>query len=967
MARIPESELQHLKAAVSLVEVVRGQGRKVVKRGKDFVVLCPFHQEKTPSCVISPEKNLYHCFGCDAGGSVLDWVMKTENLSLPHAVDKLRRELGSVPASEPLPPVSDIANEQERQALLHRVTAFYHHTLLNAPEAIAYLEKRRLNHPELVAQFRLGFANRTLGYRLPSSKLKDGATVRSQLQAIGVLRSSGHEHLAGSLVVPVIDLNGQVRELYGRKVGDRLRAGTPNHLYLPGPHGGVWNEQALVASKSVILCESLIDAMSFWVAGFRNVTAAYGVNGFTDEMRQAFIRHGVKQVLIAFDNDAAGDEGAVKLASSLVADGITPFRVVFPAGMDANEYLCKVAEPEQAFRAVVEGAMAMGEAVGVKSAPDTVPQRKAAAQSESLPQPASSLAAGVVVEALPNGEVEITLSGQQWRIRGMTSVKVGSGVMKVNAQVLDTASGVVFADSVDMMSARSRAGYARLAASELGLAESDLKRSLGRVLLALESHLSQPETGDNTAPELDDAAKVDALALLQDPDLIGRLTDDLAACGVVGESVNLVAGYLAAVSRKLDRPLAVLIQSSSAAGKSSLMDAVLNLIPPEERLQYSAMTGQSLFYLGETNLQHKILAIAEEEGVRQAAYALKLLQSDGELTIASTGKDDATGNLVTKQYTVKGPVMLMLTTTAIDVDEELLNRCLVLTVNESREQTEAIHALQRHKQTLEGLLMENEKGYLTELHQNAQRLLKPLKVVNPFASQLTFLSDKTRTRRDHMKYLTLIQSVALLHQYQREVKTVEHRGQVIEYIEVERSDIVLANKLAHEILGRTLDEMPPQTRKLLLLIQGMVNQLAHTQNKKLGEVRFTRRDIRNATQWSDSQLKLHCLRLAEMEYLLVHGGSRGHLLQYELLWDGTVPEGAHLCGLIEPETSKKDEYDSRKSGSDGSKSGASLPQVGAKSGSEKPLKAAANKGSPVASRVKVKTTVLAKSDKRITS
>ncbi|AOR61169.1 CHC2 zinc finger domain-containing protein [Pectobacterium parmentieri] len=959
MARIPESELQHLKAAVSLVEVVRGQGRKVVKRGKDFVVLCPFHQEKTPSMVISPDKNLYHCFGCDAGGSVLDWVMKTEGLSLPHAVDKLRRESGEVPVTAALPPVADIANEQERQALLHRVTEFYHHTLLNAPEAIAYLEKRRLNHPELVAQFRLGFANRTLGYRLPSKKLKDGAAIRAQLQAIGVMRDSGHEHLAGSLVVPVIDSHGQVRELYGRKLCDKLRAGTPKHLYLPGPHGGVWNEQALVASKSVILCESLIDAMSFWVTGCRNVTAAYGVNGFIEEMRESFIRHGVKQVLIAFDNDEAGNTAAVTLAESLAAEGITPFRVVFPSGMDANGYLCQVAEPETAFGLLVDGALPMGEAVSAE--PESVPQ------PEKPSHPVSSLAAGVVVEGLPNGEVEIALSGQQWRIRGMASVKVGSGVMKVNAQVIDTASGVVFADSVDMMSARSRAGYARLAASELGLAESDIKQRLGRVLLALEAHLSQPEAGDEVVPALDDAAKVEALALLRDPNLIGRLTDDLAACGVVGESTNLVAGYLAAVSRKLDKPLAVLIQSSSAAGKSSLMDAVLNLIPPEERLQYSAMTGQSLFYLGETNLQHKILAIAEEEGVRQAAYALKLLQSDGELTIASTGKDDATGNLVTKQYTVKGPVMLMLTTTAIDVDEELLNRCLVLTVNESREQTEAIHALQRHKQTLEGLLMENEKGYLTELHQNAQRLLKPLKVVNPFASQLTFLSDKTRTRRDHMKYLTLIQSIALLHQYQREVKTVSHRGQVIEYIEVERSDIVLANRLAHEILGRTLDEMPPQTRKLLLLIQGMVNQLAHAQNKKPGEVRFTRRDIRNATQWSDSQLKLHCLRLAEMEYLLVHGGSRGHLLQYELLWDGTVPEGAHLCGLIEPEVSEKDGYDLRKSGSGNGKSGSSLPQVGAKSGSAKPRQAAADKASPAVSRVNGKSTVPAKPAKRITS
>jgi DNA primase len=151
---------------------------------------------------------------------------------------------------------------------------------------------------------------------------------------------------------------------------------------------------------------------------------------------------------------------------------------------------------------------------------------------------------------------------------------------------------------------------------------------------------------------LDAVERAAALEWLKAPDLIARLEADMARCGVVGESTNLLAAYLSAASRKLDALLAVLIQSSSAAGKSSLMDAVLDLMPDEERIQYSAMTGQSLFYLGGTDLQHKILAIAEEEGVRQAAYALKLLQSDGELTIASTGKDEATGNLVTKQYRV---------------------------------------------------------------------------------------------------------------------------------------------------------------------------------------------------------------------------------------------------------------------------------------------------------------------------
>ncbi|MBP0995703.1 CHC2 zinc finger domain-containing protein [Serratia fonticola] len=948
MARIPEAELQHLKAAVSLVAVVRAQGRQLFKKGKDFTVLCPFHDEKTPSCVLSPGKNLYHCFGCDAGGSVLDWVMHTERLSLRKAAERLRGELGENPAVVPLvtrdEPEILTEDEAGRQALLNRVVEFYHHTLLNAPEAVAYLEKRRLNHPELVAQFRLGFANRTLGYRLPAKKIQAGAKIRARLKAAGILRETGHEHFTGSLVVPVVDLEGQIGEMYGRKIDKPLR-GVATHLYLPGPHGGVWNEAALQASKAIILCESLIDAMSFWVAGQRNVTAAYGVNGFTAAHEQALQQHGTRQVLIAFDNDAAGNEAAVKLAARLAGLGVETFRVVFPAGMDANGYLCQVAEPEMAFRLLIESAVPMGEPVQAVEVAELVEhQHHTAPESQTVPSLAAAPAEpGVVVETLPGGELEIGLPGQQWRIRGLAQVKAGSAVMKINAQVIDTASGVMFADSVDMMSARSRAGYARMAAAELGLAEGDLKRSLGRVLWVLERQ-NEPEP-ESAGPELNETEKAAALALLQDPDLIGRITNDLAACGVVGESSNLVAGYLAAVSRKLDRPLAVLIQSSSAAGKSSLMDAVLNLIPPEERLQYSAMTGQSLYYLGETNLQHKILAIAEEEGVRQAAYALKLLQSEGELTIASTGKDEATGNLVTKQYTVKGPVMLMLTTTAIDVDEELLNRCLVLTVNESREQTEAIHALQRHKQTLEGLLAESEKGYLTALHQNAQRLLRPLNVVNPFASQLTFMSDKTRTRRDHMKYLTLIQSIALLHQYQREVKRVEHRGQMIEYIEVTREDIALANKLAHEILGRTLDEMPPQTRKLLLLIQGMVAQLALAQNKQPGEVRFTRRDIRNATNWSDNQLKVHCMRLVDMEYLLVHGGSRGHLLQYELLWDGQSPDGAHLCGLIElPEAAKKGGYDSRKLDSDKGKLAPSCPQVGVKLVSGKPALDQAGQG-----------------------
>ena len=132
------------------------------------------------------------------------------------------------------------------------------------------------------------------------------------------------------------------------------------------------------------------------------------------------------------------------------------------------------------------------------------------------------------------------------------------------------------------------------------------------------------------------------------------------------------------------------------------MEAVLAMIPEEERIKYSAMTGQSLHYLGETNLKHKILAIVEEEGAEKASYALKLLQSEGELTIASTGKDEQ-GHMKTEEYHVEGPVMIFLTTTAVDIDEELLNRCLVLTVDEGKDQTGAVHTQQRNNQTLHSL------------------------------------------------------------------------------------------------------------------------------------------------------------------------------------------------------------------------------------------------------------------------
>ncbi|WP_448214310.1 CHC2 zinc finger domain-containing protein [Colwellia sp. MEBiC06753] len=959
MARLSDELIAQIKQQVDLVRLVESQGYKLKPHGvKDKALSCPFHEDKTESCVITPSKNLFNCFGCGESGSVIDWVMKTQGVSFRHAVEILQKDTSflAAPSSGHKPVkkattqklATPLAADADLQATLKQVVGYYHETLKQSPEALDYLKQRGLDHPELIDTFQLGFANRTLGYRLPQKNRQAGAEIRGKLQQIGILRKSGHEHFNGSLVIPVVDENGHVHEVYGRKLLDNLRKGTPKHTYLPGAHGGVWNASSLAASDEVILCESLIDAMTFWVHGYRNVTASYGTNGFTDDHLKAFKQHQIKRVLIAYDRDDAGNKAAEALAEKLMREGFDVFRILFPKNMDANEYSRQVKPAQKSLGLAIRKAEWLGngkapvistteqnEVVDTETGEILSPDET----SESAIPLAASIpteAAAIPEQALPNenmsqsdNELIVTLENRRYRIRGLDKNQ-SYEQLKVNLLVsLDERFHV---DNLDIYSARARHLYIKQASMELCVPEDDIKKDLGRLLLQLESlqdkKLQEKYEQPSNQVSLNEAERRAALGLLNDSSLLSRVLTDFEACGVIGEESNKLVGYLAAVSRKLDKPLAVMIQSSSAAGKSSLMDAVLNMIPTEERIQFSAMTGQSLFYMGETNLKNKILAISEEEGADQASYALKLLQSEGEVSIASTGKNPVTGNLETQQYKVEGPVMLMMTTTAIDIDEELMNRCLVLSVNETREQTEAIHQMQRKRQTLEGLLAEHSKKDLITLHQNAQRLLRPLLVANPYAEQLTFLSDKTRTRRDHMKYLTLIRAIALLHQYQREVKRVEHNGQSLEYIEVTQDDIKVANQLAHEVLGRTLDELPPQTRKLLQLTHTMVTDACKAGKVKQSDYRFTRKDVRNYSGWGNTQLKVHLKRLEEMEYLLIHRGSRGQSFIYELLYSGEGESGDRfLQGLLDLDNS----YDDNKSGVNAQQSGAGHTQVGSES------------------------------------
>jgi len=963
MARLPDEIVERIRREISVQRLAEARGIKLRRVGKNLMGLCPFHQEKTPSLSITPSVNKWHCLGCGKGGTAIDWVMCAEGVSTRHALEMLSRDLvpmtstnGGPPPKKStvpkLPPLIQRTNDDKK--LVEIVVSYYHKMLKEKPDAQQYLVKRGLKSAEMVEHFRLGFSNRTLGYHMPASNRLAGAEQRGRLIELGIYRESGHEHFSGSLVIPILNLNGEVVQMYGRKITTNLRAGTPDHLYLPGPLRGVWNEQALIASKEIILCEALIDALTFWCAGYRNVTTIYGVNNFTEELRAALQHHGTRRIYIAYDRDDAGERAAQAHGEELMAMGIECFRVQFPKGQDANECALKTqpaakvlgiflhsaawlgkgkrpavsvikpavieapeieeakAKPaakgkniEEEARELVKEKIPTATTTAAKEKNISQPQQQSvfplaanpesaqqeeAARQEQHPMPLSVPAEPLV--KIEGEEITITIGPRTYRVLGLEK-NSSRGVMRVNVKVSGRnlrGEYCYHGDTLDMESFRQRAAFTKQAAHELAVKEETIHADVGKLWTKLgdlqREHIKKALETPQEETIMNAEEQTAALDLLRDPRLLDRVLSDFDKCGVVGEETNKRVSYLAAVSRLLNKPLAIVVQSSSSAGKSSLMEAVLDFMPEEQREEYSAMTGQALFYMGQKNLKHKILAVSEEEGAQRAAYALKLLQSEGVLKIASTGKDPVSGKLVTHEYIVEGPVMIFLTTTAQEVDEELVNRSIVLTVNEEQEQTRAIHQKQREAQTIEGLWARRERQKIVKLHRNAQRLLRTIAVVNNHVhDDPDFPDHMTRTRRDHMKFLTLIEVIALLHQHQREIKTDTRDGETLEYIEATKEDVKLARELVRQVLAPSLDELPAHTRRLLVRIETMAQEECERLQVESSEYRFTRRTVRQFTRWGDTQLRLHLRRLEEMEYLMVRRGGPGQTFVYQLRFD----------------------------------------------------------------------------------
>jgi DNA primase catalytic core len=879
MKRWKPRDLAALKKNADLLAAAQARGLVLTRQGADYVGLCPFHEEKAPSFHITPAKNLFHCFGCGAAGSVIDFIMRKDGVSFQQAVERLFVETGVVQrgsdceapaagAAAASPPLA----EERAQVLLERVVSLYQKNWAEQPEGRAYLAGRGLIDLGLLTQHQAGYSDGRLRERLPN----EGRT-REELNTLGVLYRDGRERFAGCVVFPVRDAQQRIVTLYGRRAVADLHAGKEGHHYfLPGRPTGLWNVAACKSHAQIILVESILDALSVQMTGALNVMAIQGTQGLSEADAALFAEAGVQRVLLLLDGDEAGQEAARKITQRLA--GFLCENRVLPEGHDPNSYLS------------AHGVKALAEIIASPPASVTTPGGHTVRHDQA--------------QRLPDG-LAVQLNARRYELHG-----VERGPRKLKATVRVEENGRMHVDTLDFYSARARRQLAEDLARIFGQGAEAMELEVLKLVALAEA---EPERGPapvGLAPQ----ARRQAEAFGQSPDLIERILEDFERCGLVGERANKLLCYLAAVSRKMDKPLSVLILSSSGAGKTMLQDTALRFCPPEDLIKLTSLSGKALFYKEQSSLQHKVLSLEEGDGMAEATYAIRNLVSAGELMIEATIKDPATGKLVTMTNRVEGPTAVFITTTDPETDPETKSRFFITSVDESREQTQAILAFQRRRQTLAGLADGAELEPILERHHNFQRLLQPLAVVNPYAEQLCYGDDRLQSRRDQLKYLSLIQAVAFLRQMRKARRRWAGNGQSREYIEVDKEDIRLANELATEILGHCLDELSRPGYDLLMLLEKMqqAGPAPHAPDGAEGTAKeekpgpaavrfgryFSRREIREFTGWSNARVHRYLRELIELEYVLVESGRNGTLQRYRLAYEGQGKDGRKfLLGL----------------------------------------------------------------------
>lgn len=407
-------------------------------------------------------------------------------------------------------------------------------------------------------------------------------------------------------------------------------------------------------------------------------------------------------------------------------------------------------------------------------------------------------------------------------------------------------------------------------AERLGIGTSYISKAIGELTNQLESYrlkeIEKQASTEEKRVKLNNEEKEEAIAFLKQPNLLELTNEQIGKSGVVGEELNRLLMYLIFTSRKTTRPLHLVCFGSSGTGKSHLQEKVSELIPQEDKIEITSLTGNAFYYFDRNELGHKLILIEDLDGALDALYPIRELQSKQKISKTVTVKDKK-GNAKTIHLVVYGPVSISGCTTQESIYEDNANSFL-LYLDESEQQDEKVMAYQRMLSA--GKINSCEEKRVKLNMQNVQSVLQPIAVRNPYAEYLQIPKEVFKPRRTNAHYIAFIEAITFYKQYQREHKTDEATGE--QYIESTLEDIEEANNLMKDILLRKSDELSGGCRSFFEKLKQHL--------KATNQSFFSNREIREQFRTNHNTQKMYMAELQQYGYILKTQGDKKKGFQY---------------------------------------------------------------------------------------
>jgi len=861
-------EIAEIKSRLELSVVLSYYGLKADRNG---MLHCPFHEDKTPSMQVYPKTHTVYCFSsrCRTHGKsidVIDFIMYKEECSKGEAVNKAKTLTGHTPIvakekaekPEPAPGSSSLA----RIAVLGKVMSEARQSLQRSSKGQAYCKERSLDY----TKHEIGFLEERY-YRNWNAALKTSAL------DIGLLTEQANKTLSpvlrNCLVFPIRNKSGQIVNLYGRGINGKY------HYYLKGRHQGLYPCYPDHQTSTLILTESIIDAVTlarYIPEADYSILACYGTNGFTSEHEVAIKSlTALREIIFFFDGDPAGRAGAERIAEvlSTYTVQLQASIVPTPESEDINS-LIQSHDPAILSHLLEQRTILHVETEEFKA---EIPKPEAPSSGPSFNPSSPGLDISNPDKITYETEaVKITIWGgiEQHNLHRL----------KLSLSLENTGNSHSFRDDVNLYSNRSFKQFLQHASQELGILETCLKNILQDFTRVVEYYrLEQKEKAaiQNRPGKvaLSEAEQREAIKYLKDKNLVKHLRTSMQQCGLIGETDNGLLLFLIFLTRYFDNPLHALVHGSSGSGKTNLLKTILKLVPEECKYETTALTENVLFRPPYRSFwKNKILLLEDLDGSYKALLPLREFMTAQRISKFVTESDPKTGAFKQVHLQAEGPICIAGATTKDKIYEDNSNRSFLIHVNESKAHQDAVLDYQNRQAA--GLIDTELWGQIERKVHNMQRMLNHhLKVVNPFQPFLKLPEYVFKKLRTNTHYITLIQSITFLHQYQREIKQNRAGGY---YIETTLEDIELANMLSKESLLRKSDELSGAVRAFFESLKATVRQT----NRET----FTAKTMREIFRMSPMQFNRRVTELQTRGYLSQVGGNRKAGYEYAITtWD----------------------------------------------------------------------------------